>query len=93
MPTREPPNFLIDAKPLELTDKEREFAGEVARNVVEPESSSAANPAIAKLDAFMVADRAKEAGAVLSWLNENSCLVFGALPKALAAIEAGKHRR
>ncbi len=37
--------------------------------------------------------RRKEAGDVLSWLNANGCLRFGALPNALAAIEAGKHRR
>ncbi len=44
-------------------------------------------------EAFKLALRTKEAGDVLSWLNENSCLAFGALPKALAAIEAGAHRR
>lgn len=34
----------------------------------------------------------KEAGRVLTWLNANACLTFGALPKALAAIERGDHR-
>lgn len=94
MPAREPPNFLIDAKPLELTDTEQGFADQVARNVTEPESSSVANPAIAKLDAFMVAARAKEAGEVLSWLSANGYLhsEHGPMSAAYDAIERGDHR-
>jgi hypothetical protein len=63
---------------------EAELADEVAENI----------QVALGLDVKTVASiRTKEAGDVLSWLNANSCLSFGALPKALAAIEAGKHRR
>ncbi len=39
--------------------------------------------------------RAREASDLLLWLNNNECLStnYGTMDKALAAIEAGKHRR
>lgn len=51
-------------------------------------------PKLKAIERAALADmRREEAGRVLSWLNANGCLVFGALPKALAAIENGEHRR
>lgn len=116
MPSEKPPDFFIDAKPLELTEKEQKVAAEVARNVDDADYYDAApfsqvlaeskakksdvdplaelRPKLKAIERAALADmRREEAGRVLSWLNANGCLHFGALTKALAAIENGDHRR
>ncbi len=65
-------------------------SAKVTRNVDEHEAAAVGHPCVMDLADDI---RAKEAGDVLSWLNENGCLQFGALTKALAAIQAGAHRK
>lgn len=63
---------------------EAEFADEVAENI----------QVALGLDVKTVASiRAKEAGDVLSWLNENGYLSLSKIPQAVEAIENGDHRR
>lgn len=59
------------------------------------EKPTAITPAMA-IEKKVLADmRREEASDVLLWLNNNGCLStsYGTMDKALAAIEAGKHRR